>query len=147
MDNSINIQQKKEEGEKIFYSKIQFNDLGINFFSHKVTIKGKKIILTNLEFNLLIYLASQPDRVFTYQQIYEAVWEEPYAYEKNNIMTHISHLRAKIEPDPSHPRYIENVRGRRYICAHICAADPDIWKRFSHACSRCGTSYRELCEV
>lgn len=106
--------KKEEDGGDIFYSKIQFNDLEIDFFSHKVTIKGNEIILTNLEFNLLIYLASQPGRVFTYQQIYEAVWEESYAYEKNNIMTHISHLRAKIEPDPAHPQYIENVRGVGY---------------------------------
>lgn len=75
--------------------------------------------MTNLEFNLLIYLVSQPDRVFTYQQIYEAVWGEPYAYEKNNIMTHISHLRAKIEPDLTHPRYIDNVRGVGYDCYGI----------------------------
>lgn len=77
-------------------------------------VRNQEVFLTNLEFNLLIYLASQPDRVFTYQQIYEAVWGEPYACEKNNIMTHISHLKNKIEPDPMHPQFIENVRGVGY---------------------------------
>lgn len=93
---------------------IDFNHLRIDLISRQVVVDEKEIILTNLEFNLLFYLASQPGRVFTYQQIYEAVWNESYAYEKNNIMTHISHLRAKIESDPSHPRYIENVRGVGY---------------------------------
>ena len=106
--------QQEEEETNIFDTKIQFNEFEINLISHKVEIKSKEVILTNLEFNLLFYLASQPGRVFTYQQIYEAVWDEPYAYEKNNIMTHISHLRGKIEPDPAHPRYIENVRGVGY---------------------------------
>lgn len=86
----------------------------IDLLSHRVKMQDTEVILTNLEFKLLFYLASQPERAFTYHQIYEAVWEEPYAYEKNNIMTHISHLRAKIEPDPAHPRYIENVRGVGY---------------------------------
>lgn len=88
--------------------------LSINIYTRTVELNGKEIILTRLEYDLLLYLFSQPGRVFTYQQIYEAVWNEPYAYEKNNIMTHISHLRAKIEPDSTHPRYIENVRGVGY---------------------------------
>ena len=106
--------QQEEEEKNIFKTKIQFNEFQIDLLSHKVEIKSKEVILTNLEFNLLFYLASQPGRVFTYQQIYEAVWEEPYSYEKNNIMTHISHLKTKIESDPTHPRYIENVRGVGY---------------------------------
>lgn len=98
----------------MLYWKIQLKDFYIDMLCRKVQIKERKVYLTNLEFNLLFYLASQPERVFTYQQIYETVWGEPYAYEKNNIMTHISHLKAKIEPDPTHPRYIENVRGVGY---------------------------------
>ncbi|HIY63342.1 MAG TPA: helix-turn-helix domain-containing protein [Candidatus Mediterraneibacter stercoripullorum] len=63
---------------------------------------------------MLVLLSSHVERVFTYQKIYEAVWEEPYTCEKGNSMTHIRHLREKIEPDPSHPKYIENVRGIGY---------------------------------
>lgn len=93
---------------------LEYGNLKIDVLKYKVTIDNKPICLTLKEYKILLYLASQPDRVFTYQQIYEVVWDEPYAYEKNNIMTHISHLRGKIEPDPSHPRYIENVRGVGY---------------------------------
>lgn len=90
------------------------NVLDINVHSRKVYVNKREIPLTKTEFDILVYLAAHPGRVFTYQQIYETVWEESYAYEKNNIMTHVSHLRAKIEPDPEHPQYIENVRGVGY---------------------------------
>lgn len=93
---------------------LEYGDLRIDVLKYKVTVAGKKIFLTLTEYKILLYLVSQPERVFTYQQIYEAVWEEPYTYEKNNIMTHISHLKAKMESDPAHPRYIENVRGVGY---------------------------------
>lgn len=89
-------------------------ELFIDKKKRKVYIHGKQIVVTQKEFDILLYLSSQPERVFTYQQIYESVWDEPYVYEKNNIMTHISHLKAKIESDPAHPRYIENVRGVGY---------------------------------
>ena len=61
-----------------------------------------------------MYLAEQPGRVFTYRQIYEAIWGEEYTYEKGNIMSHIRHIREKIEPDSKKPRYIENIRGVGY---------------------------------
>lgn len=86
----------------------------IDLDKQEVRINNKRIFLTNLEYKLLRYLVIQPGRLFTYEQIYEAVWSEPYVCEKGNIMTHISHLRAKIESDPVHPRYIENVRGVGY---------------------------------
>ena len=51
--------------------------LHINIVKREVDIEGEKIYLTTLEFNLLVYLTRHPNRVLTYQQIYEAVWEEP----------------------------------------------------------------------
>ncbi len=83
-----------------------------------------------MDSNILLYLVSGPERVFMYFQIYEPVRDEPYAYEKNNIMTNISHLRAKIEPDSAHPRYIENVWGighcfrRLWYCFLILPREP-----------------------
>lgn len=114
--DAINIQSRNRlllrSEDKMPESKIQIGDLEIDIITHSVLVKRKKIMLTNLEFNLLLYLASQPGRVFTYQQIYEAVWNEPYAFEKGNIMTHIRHLREKI--DFSSSSYIENIRGVGY---------------------------------
>lgn len=59
-------------------------------------------------------LESQPERVFTYQQIYEGVWGEEYAHEKGNIMSHIRHIRQKLESDEGSFDYIENIRGVGY---------------------------------
>lgn len=88
--------------------------LHINIVKREVDIEGEKIYLTTLEFNLLVYLTRHPNRVLTYQQIYEAVWEEPYFCQKGNIMTHISHLRKKIETKAKGICRIENMRGVGY---------------------------------
>ena len=66
---------------------------------------------TGKEFDLLLFLASNNGRVFTKKQIYSQVWEEEYAFDDSNIMSFISKLRKKIEPDPDHPFYILTVRG------------------------------------
>lgn len=91
-----------------------FSDLQIDVFHREVRINKKEVKLTDLEFRLLHYLASQPGRVFTYQQIYEGVWGEEYAYEKGTIMSHIRHIRQKMESEDHSFEYIENVRGVGY---------------------------------
>jgi DNA-binding response OmpR family regulator len=55
-----------------------------------------------------------PERVFTKAQLYECINGEFYNSDDNTMMVHISNLRAKIEDDPSHPRYIKTVRGLGY---------------------------------
>lgn len=93
---------------------LSFNELEIDLYHRKVLVKGKKIELSDLEFRLLLYLAKQPGRVFTYEQIYEAVWEEEYVYEKGHIMSHICHIRDKLKLGSEIPQYIENIRGVGY---------------------------------
>ena len=73
-----------------------------------------QIDLTVKEFNLLFFLASHKGIIFTKKQIYMQVWEEEYAFDDSNIMSFISKLRKKIEPDPEHPIYILTVRGIGY---------------------------------
>lgn len=79
-----------------------------------VSVSDTDIELTSKEFDLLFFLASNKGRVFTKKQIYIQVWEEEYAFDDNNIMSFISKLRKKIEPDPDHPFYIQTVRGVGY---------------------------------
>ena len=79
-----------------------------------VTVKDIPVLLTGKEFDLLLFLASNKGRVFTKKQIYSQVWEEEYAFDDSNIMSFISKLRKKIEPDPDHPFYILTVRGVGY---------------------------------
>lgn len=93
---------------------LEYGDLLIDSKSRNVKIKGEPVKLTTTEFEILYLLASHPGWVYTYQQIYEAVWHEEYACEKGSIMSHIQRLRRKIEADCQHPRYIENIRGIGY---------------------------------
>ena len=79
-----------------------------------VSVNNLPIELTSKEFDLLSFLSSNKGRVFTKKQIYTQVWEEEYAFDDNNIMSFISKLRKKIEPDPEHPFYIQTVRGVGY---------------------------------
>ena len=75
---------------------------------------GYSIPQIGKEFDLLLFLASNKGRVFTKKQIYSQVWEEEYAFDDSNIMSFISKLRKKIEPDPDHPFYVLTVRGVGY---------------------------------
>lgn len=79
-----------------------------------VFVNDNPVELTSKEFDLLSFLASNKGRVFTKKQIYTQVWEEEYAFDDSNIMSFISKLRKKIEPDPDHPFYILTVRGVGY---------------------------------
>lgn len=93
---------------------ISLKDMVIDKLNRTVTVKDLPISLTGKEFDLLLFLASNKGRVFTKKQIYSQVWEEEYAFDDSNIMSFISKLRKKIEPDPDHPFYILTVRGVGY---------------------------------
>ena len=82
---------------------ISLKDMVIDKLNRTVTVKDIPVLLTGKEFDLLLFLASNKGRVFTKKQIYSQVWEEEYAFDDSNIMSFISKLRKKIEPDPDHP--------------------------------------------
>lgn len=93
---------------------MRFSDMEIDKINRIVSILNVPVELTSKEFDLLVFLASNKGRVFTKKQIYTQVWEEDYAFDDSNIMSFISKLRKKIEPDPEHPFYILTVRGVGY---------------------------------
>ena len=93
---------------------ILLKDMVIDKLSRTVFVKDIPVSLTGKEFDLLLFLASNKGRVFTKKQIYSQVWEDEYAFDDSNIMSFISKLRKKIEPDPDHPFYILTVRGVGY---------------------------------
>jgi len=86
----------------------------IDVARHAVTIGGGPIELTPTEFTLLLALAQQPGRVFTRMQLLEAVQGQAYEGYERTIDAHVKNLRAKIEPDPRNPRYLETVYGIGY---------------------------------
>lgn len=93
---------------------IVFQDMVINRSDRTVFIGNNSIELTTKEFDLLNFLASNRGNIFTKKQIYRQVWSDEYAFDDSNIMSFISKLRKKIEPDPDNPFYILTVRGVGY---------------------------------
>ena len=95
-------------------SELQHKGIIINLERREVIRNGKKVGMTYTEFEILQLLAQNPGRVFSKEQIYDMVWNEPYAGDYNIVMSHISHIREKIEDDPAHPVYIQTVWGVGY---------------------------------
>lgn len=103
---------KKEEKEE---EVIALKDLVIQKAWNEVTRAGEEILLTDLEYRILLLLASSRGRIFTIESIYEQVWKEPFFFSANNtVMVHIRNLRKKLEEDPANPRYVVNVWGKGY---------------------------------
>lgn len=100
------------QGDSI--SILTFKGMIIDKESRTVQVDKKVIDLTGKEFDLLVFLASNKGRVFTKKQIYTQVWEDDYAFDDNNIMSFVSKLRRKIEPNSEHPFYILTVHGVGY---------------------------------
>jgi len=89
-------------------------DLEIDLEGHTVRRSGELVELTPTEFNLLVALLSQPGRAFSRLQLLDASQGTAYEGYERTIDAHIKNLRAKLEPDPKKPRYIETVFGVGY---------------------------------
>jgi len=105
--------QTQREAEQ----EISFGELKIDKNAHTVMKSDRPIDLTPTEFDLLQTLASQPGRAFSREQLLEATQGVAYEGYERTIDTHIKNLRAKIEPDPQNPTYIETVFGVGYRAA------------------------------
>ena len=76
--------------------------------------KQQTVKLTSKEFAILKLFATNRQRVFTKQQIYQLIWNDAYYGDENIINVHMSRLREKIEDDPSNPQYIKTLWGIGY---------------------------------
>lgn len=95
--------------------KIVIRDLVIDRQTCEVRLAGAEVQLTDIEYRMLLLMAENRRKVFSAQNLYESIWNEPYFYSCNNtIMVHIRNLRRKIEPDPDNPQYIKTVWGKGY---------------------------------
>ena len=89
---------------------LRYRDWVLNLEEMALTAAGQPVNLTAHEFKIVELLAGRPKRVFTKQQIYEAVWQEAYAVEDKTITVHISNIRAKLRPSGT-DGYIQTVWG------------------------------------
>ena len=93
---------------------ITTGDLVIDVAGRRVTVAGADVVLTQREFDLLLFLARHPGQVFSRDQLMEAVWQYSFYSDTSTVTVHVRRLRAKIEPDPASPRRIETVWGVGY---------------------------------
>lgn len=81
----------------------------------QVTVRGTLVELTDTEFQMLYLFLKYPNKIFSIQNLYESVWEEPFFPScGNTVMVHIRRLRMKIEADPRKPVLIQTVWGKGY---------------------------------
>ena len=93
---------------------IEHGPLRVEPATRRVFLDGSELDLTMREFDLLAYLAARPGRVFSRDQLMEAVWEYPFFTDTSTVTVHIRRLRAKLGDDSAEPRFIETVWGVGY---------------------------------
>ena len=102
--------EKEPGGKDIF----DYRGLRIDYTSHLVTVNGERVDLSPTEFRLLKFLALNPGRVYTRDQLLDRVWGDETFVEPRTVDVHIKRLRAQIEKDMARPQYILTVRGFGY---------------------------------
>jgi DNA-binding response OmpR family regulator len=91
-----------------------FDGLEIQPATRRVFVDDTEATLTHLEFELLLFLARHPGRVFTRDQLMDSVWDYSVYSDTTTVTVHVRRLRAKIEADPSEPRRLQTVWGVGY---------------------------------
>ncbi len=94
---------------------IEVGALAIDPSSYRVTRSGKPVTLSTLEFRLLYYLASRPNRVFSRDQLLDAVWGSERFVTPRSVDVYVRRLREKVEADPENPLHLKTVRGAGYL--------------------------------
>jgi DNA-binding response OmpR family regulator len=93
---------------------LRIDELEVDPVTRRVVASGQEVELTAREFDLLQFLASHPNQVFSRDQLMERVWQFAFYTDTTTVTVHVRRLRAKIEADPSNPRWIETVWGVGY---------------------------------
>ena len=104
----------KSEGVIESKERIHVQDVVLEPKTWKVWKKGKELRLPNREFELLRFLAENPNIVFSKEELFEKIWGYDYISDAATVSVHIGRLREKIEEDPRDPKIIETVWGAGY---------------------------------
>ncbi|MDQ2744743.1 MAG: response regulator transcription factor [Chloroflexota bacterium] len=106
--------RRAQSGPKQPGDVVQVGDLRISPKLRSVERSGRSLDLTAREFDLLLFLASNPGQVFTREQLLDRVWDYHFPGDTSTVTVHVRRLREKIEPDPVRPRYVKTVWGVGY---------------------------------
>ena len=93
---------------------LELGGLRIDPAARRVFVRGEEALLTQREFDLLLFMARHPGQVFSRNQLMDAVWQYAFYTDTSTVTVHIRRLRAKIEIDPAEPRHIQTVWGVGY---------------------------------
>lgn len=104
-------EKQEEETEKY----LELSGIRLNEEFNEVYVNGEEKELSNIEYQMLLLMMKHPRKIFSAQNLYESIWNEPYFYTCNStVMVHIRKLRVKIEKDPQKPEYIKTEWGKGY---------------------------------
>lgn len=103
--------QEKAQPPKEGTEEYRYKNLFLYTTSRKVVVKGTEIALTPHEYDILLLLLQQPEKVFSRDSLYELVWNNGYLGEDNTVNVHISNIRKKIAAVDSVEEYIKTVWG------------------------------------
>ncbi|MBO5291609.1 MAG: response regulator transcription factor [Lachnospiraceae bacterium] len=106
----IQFQNRSEEIPHIY----KVDGLRMDDDSRKVTVDGREVRLTPIEYKILALLMREKGKVYSIEQIYETIWNMRAIGADNTIAVHIRHIREKIEHNPKQPRYLKVVWGTGY---------------------------------
>ena len=93
---------------------VRAGDVVIDNIKHKVTVRGGEVVLAPREYDLLLFMASHPQQVFSRQQLLDRVWGDDGFVDDRTVDVHIRRLRKQIETDSNNPRMLLTVRGAGY---------------------------------
>lgn len=91
-----------------------FGDLELDPAARRVLVKAAEVRLSQREFVLLLFLARHPGQVFTRDELMQSIWRYSFYTDTSTVTVHIRRLRAKIEEDPTNPRYVKTAWGVGY---------------------------------
>lgn len=109
MNQYERLKRNNKENEKV-----KINNIEIEPLNWKVYKGEKEVKLTNREFELLLFLAQNPNIVFTREELFEKIWGYDYVSDAATVSVHINRLRIKLEEDPKDPKMIETIWGAGY---------------------------------
>lgn len=93
---------------------LKHKNIVIDTEAKKVIVEGKSLAFTAREYNILVLLMSSPNKIFTKENLFENVWNEPYYGDDNTINVHMSNLRSKLTKASPDVEYIETIWGMGY---------------------------------
>ncbi len=108
---------------------LKLGGLLIDRIDRRITRDEREVHLTPIEFDLVRVLARHPGRLVTQRQLLREVWGPEYGEQTHYLRVHVAHIRSKLEPDPSRPRYLITEPGVGYrLCGPEAFAEPLRWQ-------------------